>query len=454
VDHSIFLIDDDRIFATIFEKKFKEVGWDFRYAMTAAEGLSLLKEKMPDVVLVDVFLPDRLGVDLIADIKALDPAVPILIVSVSGEPQHVIAAIKNGASDYVTKPVEFPALFQKVQSLVEFQKIKQTESKLESLKDERFVFGPSAGTKQLLHEISRVACFDSTVLLRGETGVGKSMVAQLIHELGPRKKKNFVEVNCSAIPEQLLESELFGHEKGAFNGANREKQGKFEIADGGSIFLDEIGDLAPELQTKLLRILQGGELERVGGLKTSKVDVRVIASTNQNLEEAIEKGRLREDLFYRLNVLPIFIPPLRERRDDILFLVTHYLKVFSLKMKKRFEKPSPEILERLASYNWPGNIRELQNVVERCVVLGKEPQFELKDFALGPAPRDPARKYAAHAGEEEVSFKSLRELEHKSLMEALKRSSGNIARAARFLGISRGTIYRRLRKYEIGLKLA
>lgn len=441
---SLLLIDDDRVFSTIFDRKFKEIGWECRCATTAEEGLRLLKEKMPDVALIDVFLPDGLGVDLVQEMKALNALIPVLIVSVSGEPQHVITAMKNGASDYVTKPVEFETVLEKVRNLIDFKTIRKTENEIGSLKDSRFLFGQSPATKQLLHEISRVAYFDSTVLLRGETGGGKGMVAQLIHELGPRKNEKFVEVKCAAIPEPLLESELFGEEKSQMTG-------KFEAADGGTLFLDEIGNLAPELQIKLLRILQGGEFERVGGLKTIKVDARVIAATNQNLEAALEKGRFREDLFYRLNVLPIFIPPLRERKDDILFLVHHYLKEFSQKLHKRFEKPSAEILERLTAYTWPGNVRELQNVVERAVVMGKESLFAPKDFALGPATREPGIKRTSF--EDLSSFKSLRELEHKSLMDALRRSSGNIARAARLLGISRGTVYRRLRKYDIGLKL-
>lgn len=440
---SLLLIDDDRVFSAIFDRKFKEIGWECRCATTAEEGLRLVKEKMPDVALIDVFLPDGLGVDLVQKMKALNALIPVLIVSVSGEPQHVITAMKNGASDYVTKPVEFETVLEKVRNLIDFKTIRKTENEIVSLKDSRFLFGQSPATKQLLHEISRVAYFDSTVLLRGETGVGKGMVAQLIHELGPRKNEKFVEVKCAAIPEPLLESELFGQEKS-------QTAGKFEAADGGTLFLDEIGDLAPELQIKLLRILQGGEFERVGGLKTLKVNVRVIAATNKNLEAVLETGRFREDLFYRLNVLPIFIPPLRERKDDVLFLAQHYLKEFSQKLHKRFEKPSAEILERLTAYNWPGNVRELQNVVERAVVMGKEPQFAPKDFALGPTSRDPMAK---RPSEDLSSFKSLRELEHKSLLDALRRSSGNIARAARLLGISRGTIYRRLRKYDIGLKL-
>ncbi len=290
--------------------------------------------------------------------------------------------------------------------------------------------------------------------LLGETGVGKNMIAQIIHSLSRRRQGKFVEFSCAAVSEQFLESDLFGHERGAFAGAHREKPGKFELADHGTIFLDEIGELAHELQAKLLRVLQGGEFERIGGLKTVKVDVRVIASTNHNLEKAIAEGRFREDLFYRLNVLSILIPTLRERREDIPFLVERFLRFYSKKSAKRFEKISDDIMNGLIDYSWPGNVRELQNVIERAVVLGREPRLEFSDFALSSSPGPHLAESPISPETSEDAFHSLRELEQKTLLDAIRRSSGNVAKAARILGISRGTVYRRLRKYDIGLKSA
>jgi len=276
--------------------------------------------------------------------------------------------------------------------------------------------------------------------------------------LSPRNAKRFVAINCAAIPLYLLESELFGHERGAFTGAVREKPGKFELANGGTIFLDEIGDLPPELQVKLLRVLQGGEFERVGGLKTHHVDVRVIAATNRDLEQAMTEMRFREDLFYRLNVLPIYVPPLRERRDDIPLLIEHFVRFYSLKSNKRFENLSELIVQHLRDYSWPGNIRELQNVIERAIVLGKEPRLAISDFILprmAPIPTPVSVSSfdsGAITGNHFLSFSSLKDLEQQSLLQALQQAGGNVSVAAKHLGISRGTIYRRLKKFQIGLK--
>jgi transcriptional regulator with PAS, ATPase and Fis domain len=301
--------------------------------------------------------------------------------------------------------------------------------------------------KKLVREISKVANSEATVFLFGETGTGKGLVAEVIHGLSRRRNQRLISINCAAIPASLLESELFGHEKGAFTGAIRDKKGIFELADRGTIFLDEIGELAPELQVKLLRVLQGQEFERVGGTRPIKVDVRIIAATNRNLEEAIAEGRFREDLFYRLNVLPITVPPLRERKEDIPILLNHFIREFSEKAGKKFEKLAPDIEEYLSAYPWPGNIRELQNVIERAVVFGKEPRFMTSDFNVAPP-----RYTSTTAPVATSSVSSLKELELQLLMQALRQSGGNVSRAARTLGISRGTVYRRLERYEIGLK--
>jgi len=452
----ILIVDDDRVFNRILSKKSQDMGWIPHSVYSAAEALTFLKNQDPDLVVLDVHLPDDSGVQLVKKIKEARPYSPILMVSVSGETQDVVAAIQNGASDYIRKPVDHEELIAKIQKLLEMRRIKQTEQEIgEQLLDQPLV-GKSPQTQKLIREISQVSNSDATVLLRGETGTGKGLVAQIIHLLSHRKSKDFIAINCAAIPATLLESELFGHVKGAFTGAIRDKPGKFELANQGTVFLDEIGELPPELQVKLLRILQGQEFERVGGIKTVRVDVRVIAATNRNLEQAIQSGQFREDLFYRLNVLPVYIPPLRERREDVPSLVDFFLKSYSLRANKRFEKIPPSILEKLVNYAWPGNVRELQNVLERAVVLGRQPSLQMSDFILPMSSFSPAQNWVSPPPNENgvggASFSSLKELERQKLVQALENAGGNISTAAKDLGISRGTIYRRLKKYQIGLK--
>ncbi len=443
----ILLVDDDRIFLTLLAKRLAQEGWQISTAETAAEGLEKIRRSKPEILLLDVLLPDRSGVEAVSEVKALAPDLPIVMVSTSGDTKNIVAAIKNGASDYVKKPVDEALLTFKIQQLLDVLTLKRTQTEFRENAEIKRLIGESSAIKKLVREISKVANSDATVLLSGETGTGKGLVAEVIHALNRRRNQRFISINCAAIPATLLESELFGHERGAFTGAIREKKGIFELADRGTIFLDEIGDIAPELQVKLLRVLQGHEFERVGGVKSVKVDVRVIAATNRNLEEAIGKGLFREDLFYRLNVLPIAVPSLRDRQEDIPLLLEHFIRQFSEKAEKRFEKLSPDILETLSAYAWPGNVRELQNVVERAVVFGKEPHFNVGDFNVHVA-----RPAVPPAGDGGSNVSSLKELEQQLLLQALRQSGGNVSRAARTLGISRGTVYRRLERYEIGLK--
>lgn len=458
----ILIIDDDRIFALMVSKKFKDAQLSTEIAANASEAREKIQSNPPQLILLDLHLPDTSGIDFVQEIKKLLAHVPILMVSSSGDTSHVVKAIQNGASDYIKKPVDFEELLSKSKQLIGLHNMRLNEYKLEHPQDNCLMIGKSSQTRQLMRQISQVALSDATVLLRGESGTGKSLVAEVIHDLSTRKGKRFVDINCAAIPATLLESELFGHEKGAFTGAIREKPGKFEIAEKGTLFLDEIGDLPPELQVKLLRVLQGHEFERVGGLKTIKADVRVIAATNRNLETAIYESKFREDLFYRLNVLPIYIPPLRERKEDIPLLVDHFLKTYGEKSHKKFEPLSAEIIEQLCNYPWPGNIRELQNVIERSVVLAKEPYLNLSDFTGIPL----TQQESAHSGhlieraapstaqplENFRVLKSVKEIEKNSLMEALANCQGNVSKAAEIMGLSRGTLYRRMKKYDIGLK--
>lgn len=445
MSHRILIVDDDCDFSSLLAKHFRAKGVESATAATAREGCEAFHRMDPDLVLLDVMLPDQSGVDLVRTMKAINTEVPIIMVSGRGETQVVVDAMKAGASDYLQKPLEFSELLEKTTQLFEVRRQKSTEKALDGTEGAPGILGRSLQTRQLVREISKVADSDATVLLRGESGTGKSLVAQLIHLNSLRKNKPFVTVNCAAIPETLLESELFGHEKGSFTGAIREKEGKFELANGGTIFLDEIGDLSPELQVKILRVLQAREFERVGGLKTIRVDVRVISATNRDLEKAIQERHFREDLFYRLNVLPLYISPLRERKEDIPALAQFFFRHYSKKYNKDFEKLPEEVLRGLMQYEWPGNIRELQNVLERAMVLGKSPHLDLSDF-IAPSPPSIQRALT----QEPVT--SLKELEYRTLIKALEQTSGNISKASRVLGISRDTVYRRLKKYQVSLK--
>lgn len=442
--HRILLVDDDPEFVALIGKYLRSKGFDVFAAGTAQECRNVMANVQPNVALIDVKLPDQSGVDLVGEIKAIDEATPVIMISAFGDPKLVVEAMQAGASDYIQKPIDHEELLNKLNVALELREEISIEKELG---DNHAIIGKSARTRQLLRQIGKVAKSDAPVLFRGESGTGKSLVAEIIHGHSPRKDKPFVTINCPAIPEHLLESELFGHEKGSFTGAVKEKIGKFELANGGTVFLDEIGYLPLELQVKILRVLQGHEFERVGGLRTIRVDVRIIAATNRNLEQAIHDGRFREDLFYRLNVLPLNIPPLRERREDIPLLVDHFLSYYSRKENKRFETISETILNRLVEYHWPGNIRELQNVIERAVVLGKGPILRLADFTINPAPS------AATAPPQEMeSITTLKDMEYKALVRALEQSGGNISKTARLLGVGRDTVYRRLRKHKIGLK--
>lgn len=436
----ILIIDDDEMMRKLMAQQLNERGFDTCEAGDAASGMATLEKEIPDLVLLDVILPDRNGAKLVTDIKATHLDIPIIMMSASNDTAHVVEAIQNGASDYLPKPFVFKILCKKMVALLRMRHTHQSSSELRKMPVDETLSGNSSATRQLLREIGRVAAVDASVLLRGETGTGKTMVASLIHNMSHRRKGPFVTINCAEIPQSLLESELFGHERGAFTDAVQEKPGKFELADGGTILLDEIGDMPLELQAKLLRVLQGHEFERVGGVVTHKVDVRIIAATHRDLEMVIDDGQFREDLFYRLNILPIRIAPLRERKDDIPILVHHFVNHFSQMQNRPFHPPSNDVMTHLMAHSWPGNVRELQNVVERAVVMGTSPYLKVLDFVMDERFR-PQRLTESH--------QSLDEMELQSLMDALHAAHGNISTAAKGLGISRDTIYRRMKKHGI-----
>lgn len=440
--HSILIVEDDEEYLVILKQHFETINYEVLSALNGNDGLAKLKERAVDLVVLDVSLGQESGIDLISSIKDLHPTTPIVMLSGHSDTQFVVDAMKHGASDYLVKPPAFATMDRKITDLINMNQVLITERELQNLQGQKIIAGHSHKTRQLIRDISRIANSDGTVFLRGESGTGKSLIAELIHVYSHRKNHPFVTINCAAIPENLLESELFGHEKGSFTGAIRQKPGKFEVADKGTIFLDEIGDLSPELQVKLLRVIQSQEFERVGGLKTIQADVRIVAATNRHIEELVQQHKFREDLFYRLNVLPIQMPPLRERKEDILPLIQHFFAVYSRKTNKHFHPLNKIITDKLVAYNWPGNIRELQNVVERAIIIGKEPHLYPTDFLLTNS------SHITSTADPE-NFRSITELEHQSLIRAIAQSGGNLSKASKTLGIGRNTLYRRLKKYDI-----
>ncbi len=446
--YRILIVDDDPVTVNILTKFVNSMGFEPISAFSASQGYETAKKEHPDLILLDLNLPDQTGVDIIPALKLINEATPIIMVSGSKETNDVVSAMQAGASDYVHKPIDTALLAEKIIKLIEMKKLTSIKKNIIERSSDEFLLGQSPKMKRVIVEISKIANSDAPVLILGESGTGKSLAANLIHKNSSRRDKPFVSINCAAIPSNLLESELFGHVKGAFTGAVSDKKGKFEAADKGTIFLDEIGDLLPELQVKLLRVLQGQEFERVGSLVTIKGDVRVIAATNRNLEEAIASKSFREDLYYRLNVLPLVMPPLRERKEDIPVLLNNFIKRFSDKENKSFKDLNEKIVNHLSDYGWPGNVRELQNVVERAIVMGKEPELKMSDFTIGSGKRVDFQ----NENQTNSPVTSIKDLEYSSLIKAIEKSSGNISRASKILGISRDTIYRRLKKYGIRLK--
>lgn len=444
---TLLIVDDEIEYATLIGSYFKSKNIDVVLAQDTKSALDILSQSEIHIVLLDIMLGDDSGIELIEKIKILNSDTPIIMNSCLNDTKYVVSAMKAGASDYIQKGVKNEELYKKITEFLQFSSTIMTEKELMNSVSEKPIIGNSYKTKQLIKEISKVSQSDATVFLRGETGTGKNLVAELIHQYSNRKNYPFVTINCATIPGNLLESELFGHEKGAFTGAIRHKKGKFEHANFGTIFLDEIGELTPELQVKILRVIQSQEFESVGGLKTIKVNVRIIAATNRNIEDAVQQNQFREDLYYRLNVLPIFIPPLRERREDVISLIQYYFNQFSKKANKNFNAISHHIIKKLVEYNWPGNVRELQNVIERALIIGREPHLKPTDFAIPNAPVPQIPIHAESVGNSPVN--SVWDLEYKALIKAIEQSGGNMTKAASFLGIGRNTLYNRLKKYNI-----
>ena len=449
IPQSILIVDDDESLRRIIEYNLKQRGYHTIAVDSAEKALGALRKSQFNLLISDMKLPGKDGIELMMEAKELRPDLPVIFITAFGTIEKAVEAMKAGAYDYVTKPFERDDLLMTVDKVLEYQRLKDENVKLRSELDSRYGFSNIIGSSQAMQEIfatvKKVAPTDATVLITGESGTGKELIAQAIHQTSDRAKSPMVTVNCAAIPHELLESELFGYVAGAFTGAAKEKMGKFVVADGSTIFLDEIGDLHPELQAKLLRVLQERVVEPVGSNELISIDIRIITATNQDLAEKVKNGAFREELFYRLNVIPIQIPPLRERADDIPLLIDHFMKQFSMDKTITIE---PEALEMMKGYRWPGNVRELENVLKRLVILnhdGKIKPSELPNEIV----EDIEESAPIESNGGEGNYSALIESEIRLITEALRYCGWNQSKAATRLGIPRHILIYRMKKYNI-----
>ncbi len=453
---AILIVEDEAKMRRLLELNLGEDGFTTFSAEDAETGLKLLRENSIDLVLTDLKLPGMNGLEFLQTIKRQNAALPVVVMTAFGSVETAVEAMKAGASDYVLKPFSLTEMRIKIHKELDVRNLRQRlEQQTEENRSLREALGKryahpnvvarSPKMQEVLATVERVAPTNATVLLGGESGVGKDLIARAIHEKSRRATGPFLKINSTAIPENLLESELFGFERGAFTGAVASKPGKFELADKGTLFLDEIGDVPPATQVKLLRVLQEREFERLGGTRTVKVDVRLIAATNKDLREALEQGTFREDLYYRLNVVPIDIAPLRERREDIPDLANLFISRFTGESGKPIEGITPQAMQILVNYHWPGNVRELQNIVERACALAKGNVLEQSDIHLDVRPAKAANDGAGFLPD----GMTLEQWEDEMVQESLRRANGNKSQAARLLGISRNALRYRLSKIGI-----
>jgi DNA-binding NtrC family response regulator len=446
---AILIVEDEARMRRLLELDLGEAGYQTFSAADAEKGLDLLRREQIDLVLTDLKLPGLGGLEFLQAAKRLNGSLPVVVMTAYGSVETAVEAMKAGASDYVLKPFALAEMRLVVQKELDVRRLREENRSLREALGRHYnypnIVARSAKMQEVLALAERVAATLSTVLIGGESGVGKDLIARLIHERSSRASGPFIKINSTAIPENLLESELFGYEKGAFTGASTSKPGKFELADKGTLFLDEIGDIPLTIQVKLLRVLQEREFERLGGTRTIKVDVRLIAATNRDLRNALEQGTFREDLYYRLNVVPIDIPPLREHKEDIPDLVNLFLSQLAQKSQHKLEGIKPEALRKLMDFHWPGNVRELENIVERACALATGPFIGPNDVQMDHVPDRNHFGRAALLPE----GKTLDQWEDELIREAYRRANGNKSEAARMLGLSRNALRYRLEKIGI-----
>ncbi|MDQ7786152.1 MAG: sigma-54 dependent transcriptional regulator [Thermodesulfovibrionales bacterium] len=452
---TILVVEDKESMAAMLQETLESEGYGVLVARDGPEGIRLLREHKVDLVLTDLKLPKKNGIDVLKISKEENHLRPVIIMTAFGSVETAVEAMKGGAFDFITKPFDTDHLLMLIRRAIENQRL-VTENIL--LKEEFAaqlglprIIGKSEKITAVAQVIQKVAPTKTTVLLVGESGTGKELFARALHNLSSRQQYPFVPINCAAIPRELLESELFGHEKGAFTGAESKKLGKFELADKGTIFLDEIGDMDIVLQSKLLRVLEDGQIERVGAEKSVRVDVRIIAASNKDLEKAVEEKKFREDLYYRLNVFPVHIPPLRERREDIPLLVEYFMNKYAIELKTLSISFSSDVLDSLCNYYWKGNVRELENAIERAIILSDGETITLEHFALSKTPHAESADilHPADGSLEAVAKGASRAAETERITKVLKETRGNKSRAAEVLKVSYKTLLTKIKDYGI-----
>ena len=452
----VLVVDDEANLRKVLAALLRRDGYDVTVAMDGEQALAEFQKNGADVVVTDLVMPKVGGMEVLRAINAANPDVPVIIITAHGTVDSAVEAIKRGAFDYITKPFDQAELSNVIAKAVKAHDIAQRSVRADA-RARAALIGESPQMQEIYKIIDKVADTPSTVLVMGESGTGKELVASALHGASSRRDKPFIRINCAAIPHNLIESELFGYERGAFTGAVTSKPGRFELADEGTLFLDEIGEIPVEAQVKLLRALQEGEFERVGGIKTTRVDVRLIAATNRDLQAEIEAGRFRKDLYYRLAVVPLVLPPLRERRSDIPLLVQHFVEKYNRKLNKRMEGVTDEALALLQGYAWPGNIRELENLIERVLLFADGPSITAKDLPepvrSGSTPAAPALAVSepgtGEGGLKDIVRMKAAALEKDLITKALEETGGNVTRAARLLQISRKSLQTKMKEFGL-----
>ena len=454
MEGKILIVDDEAIQRDIVQDILEDRGYDVVALGSGVEALEYIKQKPVDVILTDLRMPGMDGVELLQHIKEFDPEIVVVVITAYGSLESAVDAVKKGAYDYLAKPLGKEQLTLVVERALSRKKLTDENRSLRQELQERYDFhniiGRSPKMQEVFRMIEKIAPSESTVIIYGESGTGKELVARALHYHSKRKDQRFLAVNCAAIPDTLLESEMFGYEKGAFTGAQSQKKGLFEEADNGTLFLDEIGDLDITLQAKLLRVLQEGEFQRVGGTQTLKANVRLLAATNKDLEEEVKEGRFRQDLYYRLNVVPIFLPPLRARKEDISYLAQHFLKKYNAKHDKAIKTIASDVTKRLMDYRWEGNVRELESVIERSVILADHDRIDIDTLpeklqqTASPTAQQDLRNFTIP--DEGIS---LEHLERSLIESALKKTNWSIKKASELLGISYKTLQYRIQKYNL-----
>jgi len=447
---TILIVDDDPSHRDMLKTLLARWGYALEEADDGRVAVDMVTEKPYDLILMDIRMVHLSGLAALREIKAINPAIPVIIMTAYSSVESAVEALKNGAYDYLTKPFDFDKLKITIRNSLEHTRLTKENARLKAVLDENFdysnIIGRHETMQRLLQTVSQVADTDATVLIQGESGTGKELVAGAIHNNSRRKEGPFIKINCAAITETLLESELFGHEKGAFTGASRRKEGKFQLADQGSILLDEISETSTAMQVKLLRVLQEREFTPVGGERSLRTDTRIITATNRNLVELIEQGDFREDLYYRLNVITLRVPPLRERTGDVPLLARHFLERFAKKNQRGVKGFTPEAMDKLIHHDWPGNVRELMNAVERGVILTQDDYIGAGEIQLeesGPGSRAADDENDSTGGKD----KTLHEVEKMTILKMIEKTGNNKSETARRLGISRRTLHLKLKEY-------